>query len=129
MRVSSQTIENILSNVEEPQLVDLYKRTLPLVCMRRHLFRKFLESKAALLHASLLEKTFNLSFQIKDMGPNTLSTVLNMYLIETTPGEPEYEDFDWNDFKEMTLKRMKLLRNGASEIQIQRVERKIYRTR
>ncbi len=129
MRVSFETIDDILSHVEINQLTDLYRRTLPLVGMRRFLFKNFLKSTIALEHASVLEKTFNLPFQLKDLGPSTLSTVFNMYLIETIPYDPHYDDFDWEEFKETTLKRMKILRRGGGDIErkLSSVDRKLYR--
>ena len=131
MKVSNETIEAILSHVEINKLKDIYRRTLPLVGMRRLLFEKFLRNDIALTHATLLEQTFNLPFHIKDTNHDVLATVFNMYLIETSPMNPQYHDFDWEDFKRTTLKRMKILRSGLDIKKIQRnlkgTSRKIYR--
>jgi CBS-domain-containing membrane protein len=124
--VSTETIDAILSHVE---LKHIYRRTLPLTCARRHLFSAFLKDPAALAHATLLERTFDLPFRIIDTGPNVLSIVFNMYLIETSPDKSNYPDFDWEEFKKTTLKGMKIIRKGGNcEQNLKRkLERKIYR--
>src|SRR4051812_18229628 len=108
--VSPETIDAILSHVE---LKHIYRRTLPLTCARRRLFSLFLNDPAALAHATLLERTFDLPFRIIDTGPGVLSVVFNMYLIETSPDKSNYPDFDWEEFKQTTLKGMKIIRKGG----------------
>ena len=128
MVLSEKTIDDILSHINE--LKDLYRRALPIACSKRLFFKKFLKNEEALHHATLLEQTFNLPFHLKDTGPLVLSTVMNMYLIETSPYRIGYKDFDWEEFKNTTYKAMKIVRAGGgadAEKKIRWMTKTIYR--